>query len=269
MIVNEGVGGGGKKLPELSNPGAAGDALSGKQFINQDGEIVTGTIASKGSSNVSVSGRTVTVPAGYYPSQVSKSVGTATQATPSISVSSSGLITASATQSAGYVSSGTKSKTYQLTTQAGKTVTPSTAQQTAVASGRYTTGTVYVAGDSDLIAGNIRKGINIFGVTGTYEGEIKDLVAIEITNDSNTSVYVCYINSSDYLSYNDTRIDRQGGNDTIYAIRNTVVAIIGGGSAAAGMEDWNNELELIYDGHNSAAYYIPTNAGNSAHIVIS
>lgn len=39
---------------------------------------------------------------------------TATQATPSISVNSSGLITASATQSAGYVASGTKSATKQL-----------------------------------------------------------------------------------------------------------------------------------------------------------
>jgi len=49
---------------------------------------------------------------------------TATQATPSISVNSSGLITASATQSEGYVSAGTKSGTKQLTTQAAKTITP-------------------------------------------------------------------------------------------------------------------------------------------------
>lgn len=70
---------------------------------------------------------------------------TATQATPSISVSSSGLITASATQTAGYVSAGTKSATKQLTVQAAKTVTPSTSSQTAVASGRYTTGAVTVA----------------------------------------------------------------------------------------------------------------------------
>lgn len=70
---------------------------------------------------------------------------TATQATPSISVSSGGLITASATQGAGYVSAGTKSATKQLTTQAAKTVTPSKSSQTAVASGRYTTGAVTVA----------------------------------------------------------------------------------------------------------------------------
>lgn len=70
---------------------------------------------------------------------------TATQATPSITVSSSGLITASARQSAGYVASGTKSATKQLTTQAAKSITPSTSIQTAVASGRYTTGVVTVA----------------------------------------------------------------------------------------------------------------------------
>ena len=168
MIINEGRPG--KKLPTLTNPGVAGDLLSGKQLIGQDGNIITGTIPSKGSNNISVSGRTVTVPAGYYPSQARKSIASATQATPSITVSSGGLITASATQSAGYVASGTKSATKQLTTQAGKTVTPSTSQQTAVASGRYTTGAVYVAGDTNLKAANIKSGVSIFGVEGTLTG---------------------------------------------------------------------------------------------------
>lgn len=136
MIINEGRPG--KKLPALTNPGVAGDLLTGKQLIGADGQIITGTMAS------------------------------VVQATPSISVSTNGLITASATQSAGRVAAGTKSATKQLTTQAGKTVTPGRTQQTAVASGRYTTGTVYVAGDSDLVAANIKSGVNIFGVAGTY-----------------------------------------------------------------------------------------------------
>lgn len=76
--------------------------------------------------------------------KVTGNIATVTQATPSISVSNSGLITASATQSAGYVSAGTKSATSQLTTQAAKTVTPTTQSQTAVASGVYTTGAVTV-----------------------------------------------------------------------------------------------------------------------------
>lgn len=97
------------------------------------------------SSNLSASGATVTVPAGYYRSQATKSVATATQATPSISVSTAGLITASATQTAGYVAAGTKSATKQLTVQEGKTVTPSLSEQTAVTANVYTTGAIKVA----------------------------------------------------------------------------------------------------------------------------
>lgn len=178
----------------------ASDILSGKTAYSSGGKI-TGTIATKTSSNLTASGATVSVPAGYYASNASKSVSTATQATPSITVSTAGLITAKATQTAGYVSAGTKSGTKQLTTQAAKTVTPSTSEQTAVSSGVYTTGAVKVAavptetktatpsasaqditptsgkflskvtvsGDANLLAENIKSGVSIFGVSGTFE----------------------------------------------------------------------------------------------------
>ena len=147
----------------------AGDILSGKTAYVAAGKV-TGTIASKSSSNLTTSGATVTVPAGYYPSQASKSVATATQATPSITVSSAGLITAKSTQSAGYVSSGTKSATKQLTTQGAQTITPGTSNKT-IASGRYLTGTQTIKGDANLVAANIKKGVSIFGVAGSNEGE--------------------------------------------------------------------------------------------------
>lgn len=129
---------------------------------------------------------------------------TVLQGTPVITVSEDGLITAKATQNPGYVNSGSKSSTQQLTTQAAKTVTPTTASQTAVAKGVYTTGEVTVAGvpteskavdldmssgdqtvsstsgkfmtsvtvnkPSTLIPGNIKSGVTIGGVTGTYAG---------------------------------------------------------------------------------------------------
>ena len=83
-------------------------------------------------------------------------------------ISSSGLVTAQV-GTGGYLASGTN-KTLQLTTQASKTVTPSTSNQTAVASGRYTTGAVTVKGDYNLVASNIKSGVSIFGVSGTYVG---------------------------------------------------------------------------------------------------
>ena len=146
----------------------ASDILSGKTAYVK-GAKVTGTIATKTASNLTASGATVTVPAGYYASQATKSVATTTQATPSVSINSSGLITASATQTAGYVSAGTKSGTKQLTTKAATTYTPTASNQT-ISSGTYLTGTQTIKGDANLTADNIKSGVSIFGITGTFEG---------------------------------------------------------------------------------------------------
>lgn len=118
------------------------------------------------------SSQSITADSGYdgLETVVVEAMPTATQATPSITVNSSGLITATATQTAGYVSAGTKSTTKQLAFQAAKTITPTTVSQTAVSSGYYTGGNITVAGDSNLVAGNIKNGVSIFGVRGNYSG---------------------------------------------------------------------------------------------------
>ncbi len=137
-------------------------------FAEAVGNISTIPTLQAKTATPSTSAQTVKPDSGYDGlSQVTVSaMPTATQATPSITVSTAGLITAKSTQTAGYVAAGTKSATKQLTAQAAKTVTPSTADQTAVAKGVYTTGAVTVKGDANLIPENILSGISIFGVEG-------------------------------------------------------------------------------------------------------
>lgn len=145
------------------------DILSGKTAY-VDGAKITGNIPTQTASSLTAKTNTVTVPAGYYATQVSKSISTGTVNDPMFNVSASGLVTATVSTSAGYVTNVSKQNTYQLPTQAAKIVTPSTTQQTAVASGKYTTGDVYVSGDLNLVSENIKSGVTIFNVAGTYEG---------------------------------------------------------------------------------------------------
>ena len=237
ILANKAAGSGGTDLPTLQNPGDAGKLLAGYELIGQNGQVVTGTITSKSSTDLTASGATVTVPAGYYPAQTSKSVDTATQATPSITVDSGGKITASATQAAGYVTAGTKTATKQLTVQAAKTWTPGTSNQT-LASGRYLTGTQTIKGDANLKAANIVKGVSIFGVTGTAEtgggtGQTLETCSVsmevmytsvaaicyEVVNDNQVSVVM--LNDSDLDSTVVVNNMRKGSLITVYCPNST------------------------------------------------
>lgn len=60
--------------------------------------------------------------------------------------------------------------TQSLATQGGTTVTPGTANKTACAANRWTTGNIVIAGSGNLTAGNIKNGITIFGIRGTFTG---------------------------------------------------------------------------------------------------
>ena len=143
---------------------AAANVLSGKTFTSAAGIKINGTMPTKTSSDVTVSGRTVTIPAGYYGTAVTKNVGTA---------------------------------------KAAATITPTTTNQT-IAAGTYCTGAQTIAGDPDLVAGNIKKGVSIFGVTGTYEGSGGGVTLGKCTVTLNLNTFGGFGNIVEVIGYTTT-----------------------------------------------------------------
>lgn len=197
----------------------ASTLLQGETALKNDGTDVTGTyvpqtcVLQSKTVSPSTSQQTVTPDSGYdalssvtvnaMPSGSASTPATSITANPTISVSASGLITASVSGSksvtpsvsAGYVASGTAgtvsvsgSNTQQLSTQSAQTITPTTTNQT-IASGKYLTGVQTILGDANLLAENIKKDVVIFGITGTYEGDVPSgyTVTVSLTNPVNAS----------------------------------------------------------------------------------
>ena len=176
----------------------SGDKMLASYTAYADGTKYTGTIATKTGSDISASGDTVTVPAGYYASQQTKSIAAGSATAPASISGTSATVTAGTntltlsksisvtpTVSAGYVASGTSgssdvSLTASVTTKAATTITPTTSDQT-IASGTYLTGAQTIKGDAALLASNIKSGVSIFGVAGA-------LTSATVSQDADTKV---------------------------------------------------------------------------------
>lgn len=138
---------GSKSITPTVSAGYISSGTAGTVSVNGS---ATQQLATKSSTDLTVSGATVTVPSGYYPSSASKSVSTVSHPQPTISVdSSTGVITASHTQSTGYVTGGTTTKTDTLRTIGDTTYTPTSYAQTIANPGYYTTGTLTMAAIPD------------------------------------------------------------------------------------------------------------------------
>ena len=106
---------------------------------------------------------------------------------------------------------GGESRTGSMTNVGQQTITPTTSNQ-AITAG-YHDGTGYCDGDTDLVSGNIKSSINIFGVDGnsnvvdTSGGNIDSTARIR-------SGYTCY---SDGSSYSGSLANCANGNNACYA----------------------------------------------------
>ena len=179
-------------------PDSGYDGLSSVSVGAISSTYVGSGIDQRSSTDLTASGATVTVPAGYYASQATKSVSngsatapatisgtSATVSTGTNTLTLSKTISVTPSVTAGYVSSGTAgnssvSLTASVTTKGAATITPSTSNQT-IASGTYLTGTQTISGDSNLVGSSIVYGKSIFGVAGTVQVPV-------VSQDASTKV---------------------------------------------------------------------------------
>ena len=187
---------GAQTIAATTGTAAVGNVLKGKTFNSANGIGLTGTMTDNGAvaPGALAAGGSYTIPAGYHNGSgkvtakdlASQTSGTAaasqiltgktawvggSQITGSMkdngAVSQALAVNGSYTIPAGY-HNGSGKVTQSLTTKAAATYTPGTSNQT-IAAGQYLSGAQTIAGDSNLVAGNIAKGKSIFGVSGTYD----------------------------------------------------------------------------------------------------
>ena len=178
-LPNRGTGsGGGSGSTDLSFVTAtASDILEGKTGADSSGNAVNGSMTNNGAwSTTKTSNGDVTIPAGFHNGSGKVSVNVSTSAgaldTPSISFNKTlGKFTAtSKVKTSGYIStSDTTTASYTISNiYLGGEYTPTKASQTIPLTEKYCTGDVVIKGDNNLVPSNIKSGISIFGVTGTY-----------------------------------------------------------------------------------------------------
>ena len=148
--------------PGTSNQSiASGQYLSGAQTIKGDSNLIASNIK-KGVTIFNVTGSYNEATGG--PTLQSKAV-SPSESTQTVSPDNGydGLskVTVNAISST-YIGS-------DVTKKSAATYIPKTTDQ-SIASGQYLSGTQTIKGDANLVAGNIKSGVSIFGVTGTYAG---------------------------------------------------------------------------------------------------
>lgn len=160
-----------KKSAATYTPGTSNQSITSGQYLN-------GTQTIKGDSNLTAgnikSGVSIFGVSGTY-------TGSSSGGSGSVSLQSKTVSPSERTQTvkpdSGYgglsqVTVNAISTTYVgsgVTKKAAATYTPSTSNQTIAAS-QYLSGAQTIKGDANLVAGNIKSGVSIFGVTGTYAG---------------------------------------------------------------------------------------------------
>lgn len=152
------------------------NVLAGVTAVTKDSddEAVDGTMVNKGAwtSRIGVNGKVV-IPEGYH-----NGSGYVDQAITNRGAVSATLgINGTYTIPEGY-HNGSGKVTQNIPTMGAQTIIPGNAAKTVSCNGKYMTGNVTVSAVSNLTAANIKKGVTVGGVAGTFDplaGDAKDL----------------------------------------------------------------------------------------------
>ena len=150
-----------------------------------------------------------------------------------------------------------KKVTANPTPSQSKSVTPSASQQIVTPDSGKLLNKVTVNGDSDLVAGNIKKGVDIFGVTGTFDGEevVNGIIEEYYTyyNDISPNTFVEYIGELSHAYSNAEERMLASQNYTYFApiaiqLNDNTVIIASYGSEVSNMVTY---VALTFDMNNN------------------
>lgn len=193
----------GIELPDLTNEGSDSDLMTGKQLIDGDGNVVTGTfsIDDELTAQDDLIAQIQTALEGK--ASASEPVLQSKTVTPSTS-------TQIVTPDSGY--DGLSNVIVDAIPTQTKSAIPSTSNQIITPDSGKFLSSVTVEGDANLVAENIAEGVSIFGISGTHSGgsggssgsiETCDITLNYITNAMMALNYIYYsklgTNGIDYI----------------------------------------------------------------------
>ena len=211
--VPGGIGGGIDLDVITANPA---DIRAGKVIVDKDGEPFTGTLPDRGSWGVAelAAGASVTIPAGIHD-------GTGRVMAKSLADQTPGNLAAGNMLSDAYGYSNGVRVNGGIASMGAQTVTPGNAAKTVSCSGKYMTGDVTVQAVAGLTAANIKKGVTVGGVTGTWEGWVSSVDDVYNHGAWGFGGYLTPISGNAVVLQSD-RIDLSAARQCAFATANAV-----------------------------------------------